>query len=220
MTKLLSLTAAAALALSLAACSAAPAASSTAATPAPAVEEPTPTPTLEDAVSEAGDALSAAGQIEVDEGLFDVTITLPADYAADITQDEIDQQIADGKVYSGQINADGSVTYTMSKAQHAAILDAISDTIRQTLDDMIGSDDYPNITAIEANDNFTKFTVTTTTKPGETAVSDSLSTLIYYTYGKMYGVMSGQLPDNIHVDFVNADTGKIVSTSDSKDLNS
>lgn len=101
MTKLLSLTAAAALALSLAACSAAPAASSAAATPAPAVEEPTPTPTLEDPVSEAGDALSTAGQIEVDNGLFDVTITLPADYAADITQDEIDQQIADGKVYSG-----------------------------------------------------------------------------------------------------------------------
>lgn len=214
---LAALTAAAALALSLAACNTAP---STADTPA---ETPAPTaaPTTEPDISlqEAADAISTAEQIEVEDNLFDVTLTLPADYASDITEEEIAQQVADGKVHTGTLNDDGSVTYTMSKAQHTALLESIAAELRSTLDDMIGSADYPNLTAIEANDDFTDFTVYTTTQPGAVGLSDEMSVLIYYTCGKMYGIVSGQEPDNIHVDILNAESGELVSSHDSKDFN-
>ena len=217
MKRLVALTAAAVLALSLAACSTAP---STADTPA---ETPAPTaaPTTEPDISlqEAADAISTAEQIEVEDGLFDVTITLPADYASDITAEEIAQQVADGKVHTGVLNDDGSVTYTMSKAQHAALLESVAAQLRSTLDDMIGSADYPNLTAIETNDDFTDFTVYTTTQPGAVGLSDEMSVLIYYTCGKMYGIVSGQEPDNIHVDILNAESGELVSSHDSKDFN-
>jgi hypothetical protein len=217
MKRLVALTAAAALALSLAACSTAP---STADTPA---ETPAPTaaPTTEPDISlqEAADAISTAEQIEVDDNLFDVTLTLPADYASDITAEEIAQQVADGKVHTGVLNDDGSVTYTMSKAQHAALLESIAAELRSTLDDMIGSTDYPNLTAIETNDDFTDFTVYTTTQPGAMGLSDEMSVLIYYTCGKMYGIVSGQEPDNIHVDILNAESGELVSAHDSRDFN-
>lgn len=217
MKRLAALTAAAALALSLAACSTAP---STADTPA---ETPAPTaaPTTEPDISlqEAADAISTAEQIEVEDNLFDVTLTLPADYASDITEEEIAQQVADGKVHTGVLNDDGSVTYTMSKAQHAALLESIAAELRSTLDDMIGSTDYPNLTAIETNDDFTDFTVYTTTQPGAVGLSDEMSVLIYYTCGKMYGIVSGQEPDNIHVDILNAESGELVSAHDSKDFN-
>lgn len=217
MKRMAALTAAAVLALSLAACSTAP---STADTPA---ETPAPTaaPTTEPDISlqEAADAISTAEQIEVEDNLFDVTLTLPADYASDITEEEIAQQVADGKVHTGVLNDDGSVTYTMSKAQHAALLESIAAELRSTLDDMIGSTDYPNLTAIEANDDFTDFTVYTTTQPGAVGLSDEMSVLIYYTCGKMYGIVSGQEPDNIHVDILNAESGELVSAHDSKDFN-
>lgn len=217
MKRLVALTAAAVLALSLAACSTAP---STADTPA---ETPAPTaaPTTEPDISlqEAADAISTAEQIAVEDNLFDVTLTLPADYASDITAEEIAQQVADGKVHTGVLNDDGSVTYTMSKAQHAALLESIAAELRNTLDDMIGSTDYPNLTAIEANDDFTDFTVYTTTQPGAVGLSDEMSVLIYYTCGKMYGIVSGQEPDNIHVDILNAESGELVSAHDSRDFN-
>lgn len=217
MKRMVALTAAAALALSLAACNTAP---STADTPA---ETPAPTaaPTTEPDISlqEAADAISTAEQIEVEDNLFDVTLTLPADYASDITEEEIAQQVADGKVHTGTLNDDGSVTYTMSKAQHAALLESVAAQLRSTLDDMIGSADYPNLTAIETNDDFTDFTVYTTTQPGAVGLSDEMSVLIYYTCGKMYGIVSGQEPDNIHVDILNAESGELVSAHDSKDFN-
>lgn len=217
MKRLVALAAAAVLALSLAACSTAP---STADTPA---ETPAPTaaPTTEPDISlqEAADAISTAEQIEVEDNLFDVTLTLPADYASDITEEEIAQQVADGKVHTGTLNDDGSVTYTMNKAQHAALLESVAAQLRSTLDDMIGSTDYPNLTAIETNDDFTDFTVYTTTQPGAVGLSDEMSVLIYYTCGKMYGIVSGQEPDNIHVDILNAESGELVSAHNSKDFN-
>ena len=147
-----------------------------------------------------------------------MTITFPADFASDITQEEIDQQVADGKVHSGQINEDGSVTYVMSKDQHKAIVDGISESIQSSLDDMIGTDDYPNFTSIDHNADYTSFTVKTTTKPGETAISDSMSVLVFSTCGQTYGIVSGDIPENIHVDFVNADSGELVTSWDSENM--
>lgn len=217
MKRMAALTAAASLALSLAACGSAP---STADTPAETPAQ-TAAPTTEPDISlqEAADAISTAEQIEVEDNLFDVTLTLPADYASDITEEEIAQQVADGKVHTGTLNDDGSVTYTMSKAQHTALLESIAAELRSTMDDMIGSPDYPNLTAIETNDDFTDFTVYTTTQPGAVGLSDEMSVLIYYTCGKMYGIVSGQEPDNIHVDILNAESGELVSAHDSRDFN-
>ncbi len=62
------------------------------------------------------------------------------------------------------------------------------------------------------------FTVKTTTKPGETAISDSMSVLIFATCGQTYGIVSGDIPENIHVDFVNADSGELVTSWDSENM--
>lgn len=224
MKKQLSLTLAAIMLAGLTACgTSTPAASSEATAPASSeseatAEEPSADSELDATVDEAEQALSDIGSIDVDKGLFDVTITFPADFATDITQEEIDQQVADGKVHSGQINEDGSVTYVMSKDQHKAIVDAISESIQSTLDGMVGTEDYPNFTAIDHNEDYTSFTVKTTTKPGETAISDSMSVLIFATCGQTYGIVSGDIPENIHVDFVNADSGELVTSWDSENM--
>ncbi len=165
---------------------------------------------------ETADQIEAIGDINVDKGIFDVTLTIPADFAGDVTQEELDETAKENGYQSATLNSDGSVTYVMTKAQHKEMLSGIKESIDQTLNEMVGSEDYPNITAITANEDFTVFTVTT--KNDEPDFAESLAVVGFYMYGGMYAVFSGDEVDNIHVDFINADTGEIISSADSSEM--
>ena len=175
------------------------------------VQETTAAESADEALSE----LDAVGDIEVEKELFDVTVTVPADYVGDATQEELSKE-AEANGYKIVLNDDGSATYTMSKSQHKKMMDELSDNINTALTDMVGSEDYPNFTDIKANDDFTQFTVTT--KSEELNLTESISVMGFYMYGGMYNIFNGTAVENVHVDFVNADTGEIISSSDSKDM--
>ena len=96
------------------------------------------------------------------------------------------------------------------------MMQELADNINSTLADMVGSEDYPNFTDIKANSDFTKFTVTTTST--ELGLTDSMSVIGFYMYGGMYAIFNGTKADDIHVDFVNADSGEIINSSDSSDM--
>lgn len=165
-------------------------------------------------------ASSETSDISKDEGLFNVTITYPADYMSGTTQDQLDQEVAesDGGIKSATLNEDGTATYIMSKAYHDQILQDMADSITSELNSMVGSEDYPSFTTVEANDDFTVFTVTTTAS--ELDLNEAFSVMGFYMYGGMYGIVAGEQPENIHVDFVNADTGEIIESADSSDAGS
>ena len=172
------------------------------------------------AASSSSVASSDAGSVSKDEGLFNVTIVYPADYVSGATQEQLDQEVAEsgGGIQSATLNEDGTATYVMSKAYHDKLLQDMADNINSELNAMVGSEDYPNITAVEATDDFTSFTITTTST--ELSMDEAFSVLSLYFYGGMYGIVSGEQPENIHVDFVNADTGEIIESSDSSDAGS
>ena len=160
--------------------------------------------------------LNAIGDIDVDKNLFDVTITVPADLVGDTTQEELDAKAADSDIHSITLNDDGSATYVMSKSQHKKMMQELADNINSTLSDMVGSEDYPNFTDIKVNSDFTNFTVTTTST--ELDLTDSISIMGFYMYGGMYAIFNGSDVGNIHVDFVNADSGEIINSADSSDM--
>ncbi len=159
--------------------------------------------------------LDAIGDVEVEKELFDVVITIPADYIGESTQEELENKAAEIG-YKVVLNSDGSATYTMTKSQHKRMMQELTDNINSSLDELVGSEDYPNITAIETNDDFTEFTITT--KSEKLELAESFSVIGFYMYGGMYNIFNGTSFDNIHVDFVNADTGEIISSSDSNDM--
>ena len=161
------------------------------------------------------DDLEAIGDVEVDQNLFDVVLTIPADYIGETTQEELEAEAAEGG-YKVVLNDDGSATYTMTKQQHKEMMDGIRDSINQSLNEMIGSEDYPNFTAIEANEDFTSFTITTSAS--ELSLTDGISVIGFYMYGGLYNIFNGTPVDNIHVDFVNADSGEIISSSYSSEM--
>lgn len=156
------------------------------------------------------------GTIEVDENLLTIEITLPAEYAQDITQEELDSTSKESGFKSATLNDDGSVTYVMTKGKHKELMKEMQKEYSDAINAMIGSEEYPNITDIEFNKDFTSFTVTT--KNTELDFAESFSVIAFYMYGGLYNCFNNTPVDNVHVDFVNADSGEIISSADSKDF--
>ena len=165
-------------------------------------------------VEESSD-LDSLGDIEVDDDLFDVTITIPADYVSSTTQAELDAEVAEVGC-KATLNDDGSATYVMTKKQHKKLMDDIATNINDSLNKMVGSEDYPNITSVTANSDFTEFTVTT--KNAEPDMSESFAVMSFYMFGGLYHIFNGTTVDNIHVDYVNADSEEVISSADSSDM--
>ena len=159
--------------------------------------------------------------IDVDKGLLNVEITIPAEAAEYYgfnfeSQEEADAYAKEQGFKSATLGDDGSVTIVMSKSQHEKTMEGLSKTIDEALQEMIGSEDYPNITAVEHNDNYTSFTVTT--KSVELGFNESFSVLSFYIYGGMYNSFNGTPADNIHVDFINEASGEVIDSFDSENM--
>lgn len=173
--------------------------------------------TTETSETEILEEIEAISEIETEENLFSVEIKVPADFIDASTQEELDS-IAKEKGYKSiELHEDGSATYTMTKSQHKEMMSELAETINSSLSEMINSEDYPNITDITANDDFTKFTVTTTST--ELSLVESFSVFAFYTFGGMYNIFNSTPADNIQVEFVNADSGEVINTANSSDMN-
>lgn len=157
-----------------------------------------------------------SGTIGVEENLFSVEITIPADFVGEQTQEDLDNFSKENGFKSVVLNEDGSATYTMTKKQHEDMLSEMRQQLNSNLEELIGSVDYPNFTKIEANDNFTEFKITT--KSTELDIAESFSVMAFYMYGGMYNVFSGEEVDNINVKFINESTGELIVESNSKDM--
>lgn len=159
--------------------------------------------------------LDTLGDVDVDRNLFDVTVTIPAEYAEGMTQEELDEA-AEAEGYRAVLNDDGSITYTMTKAQHAEMMTGLAESIDEAMASMVGTEEYPDITSVTANDDYTEFTITT--KNSEVSLTEGFGSLALFTYSGLYHIFDGTPVDNIHIDYVNATTGEIIESSDSKNL--
>lgn len=161
--------------------------------------------------------VSTSSSTDTSDKDFNVTITIPSDFAGETTQDELDETCHTLGYKSITLNDDGSVTYVMTEEQHEQMVTEVKTQINSQVQEMVGSEDYPNITDITVNDTFTQYTITT--KSTQLSLEESISVFGFYIYSGMYSVFSGEEIDNIHIDFVNADTGEIINSSDSSDMN-
>ena len=168
----------------------------------------------EDTVEDASwDELESLGMIETENGLFYVSITLPKDLVGEnVTQESIDQ--AAGDTYtSGKVNEDGSVTYRMTKKQHKAMLDGITKSIDDALQEMAASGDMA-VSEVTHNKDFTSFDVKLTTE--EIGLAEGFMVMALYMYGGMYSIFTGKR-SNITVNYYSA-SGKLIETANSADL--
>ena len=162
----------------------------------------------------AWDELESLGKIETENGLFYVSITMPAEFVGtDITQESIDAKA--GETYtSGKLNADGSVTYKMTKKQHKAMLDTITKGIDDGLQEMVDSPDYA-FTKVTHNDDFTVFDAYLSTE--QVGFTEGFMAMGFYMYGGMYALFTGKEVDNIAVNYYSP-SGNIISTANSSEM--
>lgn len=154
-------------------------------------------------------------QLISSSGLFNVALTIPAEYVEGTTQKELNKQAKEGTFKSATLNKDGSVTYVMSKSQHKEMLNTLKDSIADELNKIPNSTDYPNVTKVEANDDYTKFTVTTAST--ELSFEEQFLSMQLYIYGGMYNAFNNLSPV-ISVDYVNADSGATIYSGKSSDI--
>ena len=154
-------------------------------------------------------------QLISSSGLFNVALTIPAEYVEGTTQKELNKQAKEGTFKSATLNKDVSVTYVMSKSQHKEMLNTLKDSIADELNKIPNSTDYPNVTKVEANDDYTKFTVTTAST--ELSFEEQFLSIQLYIYGGMYNAFNNLSPV-ISVDYVNADSGATIYSGKSSDI--
>lgn len=155
--------------------------------------------------------------IEVDKGLFNIEFTVPAQFFdEETTQESLDETAKEKGFQSVILNDDGSVTYIMTRAQHDELMSATREQIDAGITDMVESEDYPSISKIEPNDDYSVFKVYLSTE--DVSLSDSLSALLLYFYGGMYNSFNGTPVDDITVSFINEATGTVIQEGHSKDI--
>ena len=122
------------------------------------------------------DRLSAIGDVQVENGIMTVSLTVPADLAQNITQETIDAGI--GTQYqAASRNEDGSITYKMTKEQHQAMLEQLAVSFDNSLQEMIDNENY-TISNITRNNDFTVFDISL--DGAEPSVSDSFAAFSLY----------------------------------------
>jgi hypothetical protein len=145
--------------------------------PTPTVPPPTQTP---------------VPQPTVDSNLFNVEITFPASFFKDqdMSTFDVDEYTQKNKFKKTVINEDGSITATMSKSRHQELVDETVSTITKSFNEMIGSKDYPYITGITPNDDYSLVIVDVDRIKYNSAFFD-MSPLMIYIQTYFYQLLNG-----------------------------
>lgn len=156
------------------------------------------------------------GNIEVEVELFDVEITIPKSFIGDGATQESLNAVAEKNENINEIklNDDGSAVYIMSKRQHENLMNEYADQIIESINTYPNSTDYPNVTAIEVNDDFTEFDIYT--KSAEPDFMEKILITQMQMNGGMYGIFNGTSDNEIIVRFRNSDSKEIILEKSNK----
>lgn len=152
-----------------------------------------------------------------DEPEKTIEFTVPTDFLdEETTQESLDAEVAAANgVLSGTLNEDGSVTYIMTEAKHNELMQGLRERIDEGLNDLVGSEEYPSITAIDSSEDYTSFTVSVSTDT--VGLQESFLVMAFYMYGGMYNTFNGTPAENISVAFIDP-SGSIIQTANSADM--
>jgi hypothetical protein len=138
------------------------------------------------------------GSVEVDKGLFNVEVTLPASmFEGDDIDSAIEKAKADG-VKEVIKNDDGSVTYKMSKSDHKKMMNELETSIKESLEEMKTSGDFASIKDITHNKSFSEFTLEVDQATYENSM-DAFAVFGLGISGAYYQLFNGAKEDNYKV---------------------
>ncbi len=110
------------------------------------------------------------------------------------------------------LHADGTCTLITSRAKHAEVMEGIKGIVDEGLEGLKESANYPNITKVEANRDYTEVEVFM--KSDTLSVTESFAAFEIYYLAHLYHVFNATPDNNIYVSFVEEKTGKTIDSGD------
>lgn len=165
--------------------------------------------------SEAEQTQASEQKDVVDENLLTVEITLPASFFS--SESPATDQLTGEQIEQGYkkavVNADGSVTYTIKKSSWRKMIAEMKQSAADTLDSFAGSTDYPSITSITYNDDFSAVSVFV----NRTAYENSLDSMVcfnIYMNSYYYQLFNGIKEENIvcEVQIIDSTNNTLIKT--------
>ncbi|RLJ86617.1 hypothetical protein [Planococcus citreus] len=151
------------------------------------------------------------GGVSVDEGLFDVEVTIPSSFFEGEDPEQVAANVDNAE--EATVNDDGSITYKMSKAQHEEMMEEVATSVEEATTTITESGDYPSIQAIESSDNYDHFTVQVDCEAYENSF-DGFATMTLGVVGSLYQLFNGEDPDSYEViiEMEDVETGEVFNT--------
>ena len=158
-----------------------------------------------------------SGAVEVDENILTVDVTISASLFGDeeITQESLDEEIADEDgIKSAKLNDDGSVTYTITKAKQKEMLIDMREDVAEYCQEIVDSEDY-TFTSIDFNDDVTEFECILTNR--EPNIYESFAVIGLFMQGGLYNMFAGNEDFDIKVNYINEDSRDVIYTNTYKE---
>lgn len=158
-----------------------------------------------------------SGAVQVDEGLFNVDVTLAAALFEDQTEEEIQEKAKEAGYSNCKINEDGSVTYTMTKKQY----DKKRKELKTSFDELIagyleGENKVESFVDIQCNEDYSQIDVYV--DADRYTMWDRLCVMSFYIAGAYYQSFAGVAANEIDVvvNFIDNDTKEVIETGSYK----
>lgn len=138
--------------------------------------------------------------VEVDKGLLNVEVTLPASM---FEGEDVDASIAEVEKEGVKAtkNEDGSVTYKMSKLKHKEMMKELETGIIESVEDMRNNEDFVSIQDISYNKSFSEFTMVVDKATYENSM-DSFAIFGLGLSGMYYQLFNGADEDDYRVKII------------------
>ncbi|TQR20296.1 hypothetical protein [Psychrobacillus vulpis] len=151
--------------------------------------------------------------VEVDKGLFNVEITLPASF---FEGQNIEEVIADAKkdgVSEVTKNEDGSLTYKMSKSKHKEMMEELETGLKESMDEMKNSEDFVSVKDVQSNKSYSEFTMVVDKEAYENSF-DGFASIGLGMTGMYYQLFNGITADKtkVTIDVKDESTGEVFDT--------
>ena len=138
------------------------------------------------------------GKVEVEKGLLNVEVTLPASMFEGKNIDDIKASAKENGIKKVTQNEDGSITYKMSKSVHREMMKEIATSLKETVEETKTSGDYASIKDITYNDSFSEFTMIVDKEAYENSM-DGFAAMTLGMSGMFYQLYDGADPDEYSV---------------------
>lgn len=160
----------------------------------------------------------AANNINSNSHFLSIEVTLPSS-VDDITDEEIEALRTEDGYISITRNDDDSITYVMTKDKQKELLNKLENRFADFANSIPGSEDYPNVTKLEVNNDFSKFTITTTAQSkDEISLSETMLAAVFYSFGGAYRGYACESDTSVTVDYVCDSTGEILASGNSANV--